>query len=60
MREEDPGAREAGATIMVSLAILVGASVVFFILLIAVVTLAFYRWGDSDGENSFNKSNTIS
>ena len=43
MREEDPGAREAGATIMVSLAILVGASVVFFILLIAVVTLAFYR-----------------
>ena len=44
MREEArPGAGAAGATVMVSLAIVIGASVVFIILLIAVVTLAFYR-----------------
>lgn len=44
MREEArPGTTAAGATVMVSLAIVIGASVVFIVLLIAVVTLAFYR-----------------
>ena len=40
MREEEI----KDTTVMVSLAIIVGASVVFVILLIAVVILAFYRY----------------
>ena len=40
MREEEP----RDTTVMVSLAIVIGASVVFIVLLLAVVSLAFYRW----------------
>ena len=40
MREEEP----RDTTVMVSLAIVIGASVVFIVLLLAVVSLAFYRY----------------
>ena len=40
MREEEP----RDTTVMVSLAIVIGASVVFILLLLAVVSLAFYRY----------------
>ena len=39
MREEEL----KDTTVMVSLAIVLGASIIFILLLIAVVTLAFYR-----------------
>ena len=40
MREEEL----KDTTVMVSLAIVIGASVVFVVLLIAVMSLAFYRY----------------